>query len=58
MILPSFSKITGCTYPVLNTALHEMLQMVALFVYTYTMGATGGVEVLCHIFGTLAPDGG
>jgi len=29
MTLPSFSKITGCTYPVLNSALHEMLQMVA-----------------------------
>jgi len=29
MTLPSFSKITGCTYPILNSALHEMLQMVA-----------------------------
>jgi hypothetical protein len=29
MTLPSFSKITGCTYPVLNSVPHEMLQMVA-----------------------------
>jgi len=29
MTLPSFSKIIGCTYPVLNSVLHEMRQMVA-----------------------------